>query len=277
MINTVNTKKQQLENGYFKTGTGKETILIIGSCRSVPYVEYLYQWNIRNNNRFTIAFIDPFNFNYDLNDNRISLEDKINSLEIDSRLLDLFKTTKYFIHEHYANFGMFNVDKNNTKNIFQFGMSPDFNISIPAFNDCFILTADIVSFDVTIKKSAIADYNVTGKLSDKTLSDIENVRQNNLNKFYANCAKTNFPEFAEIFKLRYKSERFFWNSNHIAKNYTLDIFQMINNKYLDLPITADFWNQISKQDLYANNYTYLSEYDEGYKWNEEIKPLKEIL
>lgn len=277
MINTINTKKQQLENSYFQTGTGNETILIIGSCRSVPYVEYLHQWNILNDNRFTITFIDPFNFNYDLNDNRISLEDKINSLEKDERLLNLFKTTKYFIHEHYANFGMFNVDKNSPKNIFQFGMNPKFNISIPAFNDVFILTADIVSFDVAIKKSAIADYNVIGKLSDKTLSEIEIVRQNNLNKFYSNCSKTNFPEFAEIFRLRYKSERFFWNSNHIAKNYTLDIFQMINNKYLDLHITSDFWSEISKHDLYANNYTYLTEYDQGYGWPEEIKLLKTIL
>lgn len=274
MINTVNTKKEQLQNGYFKTGSGAETILILGSCRSVPYVQYYEDWNTQNNNRFTIAFIDPFNFNYDLNDNRVNLEDKINSMESHEGLLSLLKNTKYFIHEHYANFGMFNVDKNSPKNIFQYGMNPEFNISIPAFNDCFILTADIVSFDLAIRKNAIADYNVTGRLSEQTLFDIEKVRQNNLEKFYSNCLKTDFPEFAGTFRNSYKFSRFFWNSNHVGKSFTKRIFFLISDKFLKLNLSS---YKISEHDLYANNYTYLSEYDLGYLWNEEIKPLKTIL
>jgi hypothetical protein len=46
----------------------------------------------------------------------------------------------------------------------------------------------------------------------------------------------------------------------------------MNEKFLHLPNV-----RMSEVDLYANNYTYLCEYDEGYKWNEQIKPLKEIL
>lgn len=273
MINTVNTKKEQLEKGFYSIGSGSETILIIGSCRSVPYMNYLNDWN-KNVNRFTICFIDPYNWNYDLNDNRISLEDKINSLETHEGLLNLFKNIKYFIHEHYANFGMFNVDKNSPKNIFQFGMNPEFNISIPAFNDCFILTNDIVSFDTAIRKKAIADYNVIGRLSKETLADIEFVRNNNLQKFYNNCLKTDFPEFADIFEHNYKIKRYFWNSNHVAKSFTKILFEYMDRRFLHINCGFD---NISNHDMYANNYTYLSEYDEGYLWNEEIKPLKNIL
>jgi len=274
MINTINTKKEQLSFGYFKIGSGAEVILFIGSCRSVPYLNYFNDWNNKNNNRFTIAFIDPYNFNYDLADNRVNLEANINSLETNQNILDLFKRTKYFVHEHYANYGMFNVNINSEKNIFQFGMNPEVNISIPAFNDCFILTNDIVSFDLAIKKNAIADYNVTGKLSQATLEEIEAVRQRNLERFYANCSKTDLPEFAGIFQNHYKDRRYFWNSNHVGKHFTHTIFHLMNAKFLKLDMSNA---PLSEVDLYANNYTYLSEYDEGYNWNEEIKPLKQIL
>lgn len=277
MINTVNTKKEQLESGYFKTGSGNEVILIMGSCRSVPYLNYLNDWNLLNGNRFTICFIDPFNWNWNINEDRIDYNEALAQCETNENIATMLRSTTIFIHEYYANAGMFNCNKSAEKNIYQFGLKPTKDITIPNFNDLFILTMDIVSFDLNIKKMAIQDYNVNGKLSPQTLSEIETVRNNNLKRFYDICSKTDFPEFAEIFRLRYKSERFFWNSNHVAKNYTLDIFQMINNKYLDLHITGDFWNQIAKQDLYANNYTYLCEYDLDYSWNEEIKQLKEIL
>lgn len=274
MINTVNTKREQLSFGYFKIGSGSEVIFFLGSCRSVPYLNYFNDWNVQNGNRFTIAFIDPYNFNYDLSDNRVNLEANINSLETNQNILDLFKRTKYFVHEHYVNFGMFNVDKNSPKNIFQFGMNPEYNISIPAFNDCFILIRDIVSFDLEIKREAIADYNVTGKLSEYTLSKINIIKNKNLDRFYNNCSKTDFPEFAEIFSTNYKSQRFFWNSNHVGKAFTKCIFRLLNEKFLHLDLSN---YRISEVDMYENPRTSLCEYDENYKWNEPVTKLKEVL
>jgi hypothetical protein len=103
------------------------------------------------------------------------------------------------------------------------------------------------------------------------------VRESNLNRFYDICLKTNFPEFAEIFKRNYKQERYFWTFNHIAKRFSLDIFFLLNDKFLKLDIDESLWDKISMHDLYANNYTYLCEYDLDYKWNEEIKQLQNIL
>lgn len=292
MINTVNSKAEQLTNGYFKVGSGRETILIIGSCRSVPYCNYLNKYNEQNGNPYTIAFIDPFNFCYNKFDERVNMEENILSLENDTRILDLFKSTDIVIHEYYSNYGMFNFDKEANKNIYQFGLNPktyliplyspsDFRVSskldicIPNFNDLFILFKDIVSLDIDIRKKAIADINVTGKLSEETQRDIFYISQKNINKFYNICQKSDIPEMAQYFEKTFKNERLFWTSNHVSKNFTKAIFNFINDKYFGLKLSNDFYDD--QEDMFANNYTHLTQYDldyYGYSWvNEELQPI----
>lgn len=273
MINTVETKEQQLKKGFYSIGKGYKVILIIGSCRSVPYITYFD--NIHTiSHYYTIAFIDPFNFNWDENDSRVDYGDALLKCESNPELLDLLSRTEIFVHEYYANAGMFNCSKDSEKNIYQFGMAPQKDICIPNFNDVFILTKDIVSFDMEIRKKVIQDLNVLNKLSESTLFDIELVRKKNLQRFYDICSKTDFPEFAEIFATQYKDRRFFWTFNHVSKHFTQEIFRMMCSKYLDIYL-PDF--KLSEEDLYANNYTKLTEYDFGYKWNEKSKLLKEMI
>lgn len=62
MINTVSIKQQQLTNTYLKTGSGPDSILIMGSCRVAPYVNYFNLWNEQNDNPFTIYTLDPLNY-----------------------------------------------------------------------------------------------------------------------------------------------------------------------------------------------------------------------
>lgn len=283
-INTITTKRQQLETGYFKIGSGQTTISIIGSCRAVPYVVYLNKYNEQHNNPYTICFIDPFNFNYDLKDNRIDMQEKINSLETDLNVLNLLRNTDIFIHEYYANFGMFNCDRSAEKNIYQFGMgkingleSAKFiDICIPNWNDCFVLFNDILSFDTEMKKRALQDINVTGKLSDQTFREIKLIARQNYLKFYDVCGKSDMPDMLQVFGENFTKVRFFWNSNHVSKHFTLSVFHFIRI-ILNIHVSAKFLIEIARDDMYANNYTYLTEYDiqaYNYQWGEEIKPLK---
>jgi len=51
----------------------------------------------------------------------------------------------------------------------------------------------------------------------------------------------------------------------------------MNEKFLYLPTTHEFLGQISKTDMYANNYTQVTNEDNlwwGYQWGEESVPLK---
>lgn len=276
MINTVNTKQQQLTNGYFIDGSGKELILIIGSCRSVPYLNYFSKWNEQNFNRFSIAFIDPFNWNYDLEDNRVNLEERINSLENDEIILSLLKSTTICIHEYYSNFGMFNFDKNAEKNIYQFGLNPEIDICIPNLNDRFIFFNDIIRFDSELRKKVMQDINVIGKLSEQTSGEIFYKGVQNLTKFFEVCKLSDIPEMVELFGSNFTKVRYFHNYNHVSKYFTLAIFEYINDKFLHLNLSKEFWEEISKQDMFGNSYTKLTEYDVkyyGFEWGEEIVPL----
>lgn len=274
MINTVNTKQEQLENGYFKTGSGEEVILIMGSCRSVPYITYLDDWNNQNGNRFTINFIDCFNWNWDKKDERVDYEQVLAQLEKNDNILNLLRSTTIFIHEFYSNAGMFNCNKSAEKNIYQFGLNPRIDICLPNFNNLFILTADIVKFHNEIKMEAIQDYNVIGKLSNQTIEKINVIKELNLQKFYNICSLSDFPEFAEIFANQYKFTRYFWTHNHIGKAFTKYIFKLMSDKFLKLDLSN---YTISEVDMYANNYTMLCEYDLGYSYGDGFKPLKEVL
>lgn len=283
LIGNWQIQQEQLsDKGYFSTGAGNEVILIMGSCRSAPYLNYLHTWNEQNNNnRFTVCFVDPFSWNFTAAGQRANYEENLLGCETNESLLAMLKSCKIFIHEYYQNAGMFNVTKGDSNNIYQF-ISPEIDVCIPNFNDVFILVADIVNFDTDIKYKATQDYNVIGKLSEQTIKDIDAVRERSLEKFYANCAKTSFPQFAEKFADNYKRERFFCNSNHVRNHFTLTIFNLIDIWFLQLFPTEDFWGGISKQDMYDNNNTYLTEYDLGYSWEidgkpEEIKLLKEKL
>lgn len=281
MFNTVNTKRAQLERGYFKIGTGKTNILIIGSCRSVPYINYLYKWNTENGDVYSISFIDPFNWNYDLNDNRTDFEKVITLLEKDERILALLNSTDVCVHEYYRNFGMFNFDKTCEKNIYQFGFTPIIDVCIPSFNDIFILAGDIVTFDTEIRKKAIQDFNVTGQLSAQTQKEIFDLSQRNINKFYEVCRKSDIPEMEEYFKDNLQRKRLFWSYNHISTAFSWFIFACLCKRYLSISLENIFLQQIyAMPDMFANNYTHLTEYDVafyGFDWGEEIKLLRERL
>jgi hypothetical protein len=274
MINTYDIKKQQLEQGAFKVGSGPETMLIMGSCRSVPYLNYLNEVN-KVDNKFSIYFIDPFNWNWDKKDNRVDYDQVLKTLETNKYLLDIISSTKIFIHEYYKNFGMFNTIEDGDKNIYDFGMKPEVDVCIPNFNDVFVMVNDLYQFDTEIKKKIDYDIKGTGVISQETQILCYETSKNNLERFYAVCRMSDVSEMEEYFKENFTKVRLFWTYNHISKGFAMFIFKTINEKFLKLNISESVWNKIEvMEDMYANRYTFLTEYDlkfYDYKLNEEIK------
>lgn len=272
MIGTIETKEQQLTKGYFEIGSGSTKVLILGSCRAVGYITYFVDLN-KKSNAYTIYYIDPFNWNWNKRNERIDYEAKLSEMETNGDLLNLFKSIDIFIHEYYANAGMFNVIKGAEKNIYQYGMNPKHDITLPNYNDIFLMTAEIVAFMPEIRKEALQDFNVLGFLSDELIAKINLIKEENLNKFISICNKTTFPEFADLFVSEYKKVRYFWTFNHVAKRYTQEIFKLICNK-LDIDITK---YSISEKDLWNHHYTSLTEYDNEYEFIEHKKELRSLL
>lgn len=276
MISTYLIKKQQLQNGYFQSGSGPFKIFIQGSCRVCHIVDYFIQWNEENGNQLTIYSIDPFNNAWNEKDERVNHEEAINSLESHDGLLNMLKSVDVFIFEYYQNFGMFNVSRDAEKNIFQFGMDAKINICIPAWNDRFVLINDILMFDTEMRKKVLQDMNVLHKISDQTEKQLFELSIKNLHKFYEVCLLSDIPEMQEHFQMNMRGIRFFHSYNHVSKFFTLFIFKRINEQWLGLPITPEFYHKIAKDDMFANSYTKITELDiklYGLNWNEEIHPL----
>lgn len=281
MINTIHIKKAQLRDGYFKIGSGPENILIMGSCRVCPYVEWLNKWNDENGNRFTIYSLDPFNHNWDEKDERVDYDKALLNCESNVNLLKMLRSIDVFVHEYYQNAGMFNCNKSAEKNIYQFELEPTVDVCLPNWNDVFVLFGDIVTFDNAARTSAIQDMIVTGGLTTVTKGLILSIASNNLEKFYGICKKSDIPEMEEYFRDNLKRKRLFWTYNHTATPFNWFIFLRLCKRFLDIELTNLFIQQIYVMpDMFANNYTHLTEYDVefyGFQWGEPIKPLRERL
>ena len=266
MITTYDIKQQQFS--VYRTGNkdSKEVILIMGSCRSVPYLNYLNQ---SVGNTHLIYFIDPFNYNWDVNDKFTDYEKVISELENDENLLSIFKSTKIFIHEFYSNFGMFNCNKDSEKNIYQFGMNAEIDVTIPNFHDVFILASDFYMMDAKFKELAKKE-----SLSYQILY-LKQKSNSNLEKFHSNCLKSSFPEFSEYFKLNWLKKRFFCSFNHISLEYSIKIFELMNDKFLKFSVNLQ---ELYKIDLFSNTQVDLTDLDlqvHNYEWNEKIVNFKE--
>jgi hypothetical protein len=224
LISTSEAKRHRY-NGFSIGNPNGIPVLIQGSCRAVPYLNY---FNSLKNNKYLVYYIDPFNFHWNNNDDLTDLEASLLEQEQNNRMLELFPKIKIFIHEHYQSFGMFNTSPKLEKNIFQFGMNPDQKIQIPNFHDCFLLFNDFRLQD-WFKKEAQEGIDATGKLHPKTMARVFIEGEQNLDKFIANCDKTDFPEMAEYFQDNFLKTRLFCSFNHISNWLTYWLTYRISN------------------------------------------------
>lgn len=238
MISTLEAKEAQLRNGYYQSGAGPEQILIVGSCRTLAYLSYLMRWN-EGKNQFTIRRIDPCDW-------AVSNVD-LASLENDERILSAIKSTGIFIHEHLENYGMFNTSHGADNSIYQFGMNAPVDICIPNFHDRFALFNDYADCGLV----APDDYVERGETA--------------IEQFCNLCALTSFPEMGDYFRTHWRTTRFFWRPNHVSAAFTLYIFRLMNDKFLDLALTDEFWVGARQEDLFRAPNTSVTQRDiDGY-------------
>lgn len=274
MINTITVKDQQVANGFYSDGSGPEVILIEGSCRIVPYLNYFRYLN--SDNRFTINAINIVLFHFDANNNRVDVNCATEKFESNPRMLNMLKSVKYFVHEPCMNFGMFNTIPMSKKSIYDFGINPRFDIIIPSF-EAYVLFQDFVNFDTEIQQQARRDWANVGCLSFPLRAKIKSLGLSRLEDFYKACSLSSFPEFGGIFSNTWRNVRLFHTNNHVSNQYTIQLFRLMNEQYFKLNITQEFWLRINAEDMYFEGRTLLTDYDVenyGITWNEPAVHLK---
>lgn len=274
MIDTSRSKAAQLANGYFQTGTGPTTVLILGSCRTLHYINFLERWNEMSGNQLTILRIDPHDFTWNERDEIVDLEEVINRCENDARILDALRRADIFLHEWFGYFGMFCTNTKQKKNIYRFGLNPRLDICFPNWHDRFVLFQDQLAFAPEQAKEA---FRIRGGLAEWEVETFKARGLLALERFYEICDLASFPEMAEHFKLNWTRTRFFSNGNHINRNFALYLFRQMNDRFLHLPLDDAFWQSASQVDLFSSPRTAMTQHDVdafGLTWDEPIEQLK---
>jgi len=273
-FDTVNTKIEQLTSGWNRSGTGSQIVLVMGSCRSVPYFNFFHDLNA--DNRMSVYFIDPFYFNYNLAGEFVKLEEVLDAKEKDGKLLDLVRSVKWFVHEHFENFGMFNTSRERPKHIYQFGMNADIDLTIPNYHDHFILFQDHVNFDREIGQEARRQLRRDGALSSELCKKIIGRGQKDLDRFQLVCRLSSFPEFGNTFAEQWTKTRYFWTCNHVTGEFTTAVMSLIGQR-LGLAVTPELIAKWKPDDIFSAHFTPVTPYDVehyGVRWSEMVVPLK---
>lgn len=272
MIDTVQTKSAQLRNGFYRYGSGPKHVLIIGSCRTMAYLNYLARYNDSAGNPMTLFHIDPFNWHWDVHEQVVNLEEAIGKCEADPRILDMLAGVEVFIHEYYAYFGMFNTSPEAEKTIYHFGLQPKQDICIPNFHNRFILFNEQLSFDKP-KQEMLREHGATPDL----IEAMKVYGEQAIDKFCYICEQSSFPEMAEYFRANWRHKRMFWTGNHVSAEFTLYLFRQMNERFLDLPLDGLFWNAASQEDMFSRPCTTITQQDVdayGLTWTDPVEPLR---
>ncbi len=196
LIDTIISKTQQLKNGFFQSGTGPAQVLVLGSCRLIPYVTYLGEWNkAAGNNQLTLRRIDPCDY--------ISHSE----LETNPRVVAALRSTEIFIHEPL-----------NDRRVYHAGMNPRQDITVPNWHEHRVLENDWTDYGAVVPP----DYIARG--------------ESEINLFCAGCARSSFPEFGKLLQNTWRSIRYFWRPSYVSAAFTKAIFKAMNDRFLHLPI-----------------------------------------
>jgi hypothetical protein len=264
MYTTVSIKEQW--RSVFccgNTDNPEDVILIMGSCRVVPYLNYVDAANAVCGNRFKIYAIDPINYQIDSAGNMLDTRGLLKALETDDAFLAILKSVTIFIHEGLSSFGILNTvtpEKGDTwekpVTIYDFGMKPRIDINIPNFHDVFILFNDFIAICPQWQKN----------LTEKDEEAIYDQGTGHIARFMVICDKSSFPEFGQWFRENYLARRLFHSFNHVSSAFTLEMFRLMNEKFLKLPLDDTYWQAIGAHDLYGNVSTSVTDLDR--KWRD---------
>lgn len=249
------------------TENPEEVILILGSCRAVPFLNYLHHYNQTHGNRFKIYCIDPLNYCIDMAGNHLDQKKLLKDLETDKHFLDILKSVTIFIHEGLSSFGILNtvieadadLESVSLDNIYGHGMQPEIDVNICNFHDVALLFNDFKAMghpsDTECEQRAIV------LLGDK-----------NIDRFCRICDVSSFPEFGPWFREHFLTTRLFHSFNHVSAAFTREIFRLANEKFLHLDLDDAFWQHPDVlADMYSNVSTKLTDLDRrwrNYTWSD---------
>lgn len=202
-----------------------ENILLIGSCRITPFLNYLINHDLfgRNYNYLCVMVHNP--------QMKILSEDIIYNNEIKDQL---FKS-KYLFAEYIKNYNYFNTQRLTEKCIFRVYDSFQKEIILPNWQDICLYAKDLIN------NIGIHDFNgiknefkqlINGEIhTHDFLKLLQLVQQKELDRYYKLLQKSNFPELITFIKINLQNIRLSLTINHPTNFYFLEMFRLVMEKY----------------------------------------------
>lgn len=259
-IVNINNQKQimVINNG------SNENILLIGSCRITPFLNYLINHDFFANK---YNYLCVFVFNDQM---KILSEDIIYNEEIK----DQINKSKYLFAEYVKNFNYFNTQRLTENNIFKIYDSFEKEIILPNWQDICLYAKDLIHFQ-GIKNEFIQLVKEEIHTCD-FINLLQHVQNRELERYYNILQKANFPELITFVKSNLNKFRLAHSINHPSNIYFIEMFRLVLEKYFHgspyfLPDSVYFAikdefleNKVLDTKLTFYDYHYL-----GYRINEE--------
>jgi hypothetical protein len=250
---TTNILRASYEKGEFSFGNpdAPRTVVLIGSCRIVPFLNNLRVYNEQNGHPFELLCFDPVEM---WGGPGHEVADGVN------KVLDGYRFGKvdFLVCEHVQYCGVLNTVRSSEQNIFKdLGCNPDTEIRLPNWNDMHTLDAETEIHDKGYAALGHAERVVF-------LRDATAVCKA---RFLSHCRQSSFPHLEEWTESNWLTTRLGWTSSHPSLPLVWTMFNSVMGR-MGLTATTELANHpLCSTDVYASTGIKLTHVDyEANNW-----------
>jgi len=263
-IHNINDQKQIM----VINNNSNENILLIGSCRITPFLNYLINHDLFGNkyNYLCVLLYNP---------QMIILSEEI---IFNNEIKDQLFKCKFLFAEYCKNYNYFNTQRLTEKCVFRVYDSFEKEIILPNWQDICLYSKDLIT------KRGIHNYNgivnefkqlINGEMHNYDFFELlQNVQNIELERYYDILKKANFPELISFIQINLQNIRLANSQNHPSNFYFLEMYRLVIEKYfLGGPffLPQSIIDATREEFLKSNCDTKLTFYDYhclGYRINE---------
>ena len=225
-----------------------KTVVLIGSCRIVPFLNYLRVHNavVSSSEALRLICLDPVEMWKGVGH---EVSDGVNERMANFR----FGKVDFLICEHVQYCGVMNTVRSSKQNIYNdLNCVPDMELRLPNWNDMHIFDAETAMHD-RVGYPSLGRAERVSFIREQTI--IHKAR------FLSHCRGSTFPELEAWTEERWQTMRLGWTSSHPSQPLIWRMFESVAGK-MGLNLPPEFVNHpICKSDLYASTGISLTDID----------------
>lgn len=197
---TTNILRHCYERGDYSFGSenAPETVVLVGSCRVVPFLNFLRVCNMLSDRRFRVLCFDPVEmWKGPGHDVAGCVNDNLSRFR--------FGKVDYLVCEHLQHCGVLNTVRTSEENVFDsLGCVPVREIRLPNWNDIHIFDEETCIYYKEYAESS----------RENRVSTLRFATTLHKAKFLGRCALSSFPQLADWVDDNWLAIRLGWTSNH---------------------------------------------------------------